>query len=114
MDAKSASTQTSTKDIGMNTELTSTQIEQWTPSGRDHVVGMMTAARPSETYWKMYTEERRPALGKTLQANLDRYQEIARLKEENRKLRQSLQEIKLYAETVGEVLAEEEGPEGTT
>lgn len=84
------------------------EIDRWTPTDRDDIVGMMTSATPSETYWKLYTEERRPALDKALRDNLDRYQEIARLKEENRKLRESLDDIKSYAETVDQALAEDE------
>lgn len=56
-------------------------------SDRETVVKMLTTDEPSFEYWKLLAEERRVALDEVMKENLEFCQEMARLKEENRRLK---------------------------
>jgi len=87
--------------------LDSKEIDDWTPDQKQ-TIAMMTSEKPSETYWKMYTEERDRLVAVKRNELLNLYQIIAGLKEENRRSKESVDEIKRFSETVNEVLADEQ------
>lgn len=83
----------STENSCIGTDIDATVFKS-VENSRDNIVRMMISNEPTSSYWKTLATERKSALEDVMRENLQCFQELARLNEENRRLKRLADEYK--------------------